>query len=63
VPVTQGEVAEKPFGNAVNRIDRGYGHDPAIARSDTKAKKPLYLLLAWGEHVSLAGVRGGANPG
>jgi hypothetical protein len=57
VPVTQGEVAEKPFGNAVNRIDR------AIARSDTKAKKTLYPLLARGEHVSLAGVRGGATPG
>jgi hypothetical protein len=37
-----GKATEKPFGNAVNRFGRGYGHNPATARSDVKAKKILY---------------------
>ena len=34
-----------PFSIGVNRIDRGFLHDPAAARSDVKAKEiPLSLL-------------------
>ena len=30
------------FSIGVNRIDRGFLHDPAAARSDVRAKKILY---------------------
>src|ERR1700722_20201635 len=36
-----GEAGKKPFGNGVNRIGRGFGHDPAAARSDIEAKEIL----------------------
>src|SRR2546423_9168590 len=29
-----GEASKKPFSNGVDRIGRGFGHDPAAARSD-----------------------------
>jgi len=36
------KAGKKPFSIGVNRIDRGFRHDPAAARSDVKAKKILY---------------------
>jgi hypothetical protein len=36
-----GEATEKSFGNAANRIDRGFSHNPATARSDVKAKNSV----------------------
>jgi hypothetical protein len=36
------KAGKKPFSIGVNRIDRGFRHNPAAARSDVKAKKVLY---------------------
>ena len=36
------KAGQKLFSIGVNRIDRGFRHDPAAARSDVKAKKILY---------------------
>jgi hypothetical protein len=36
-----GEAGKKQFSNGVNRIARGFRQDPAVARSDVKAKKKL----------------------
>jgi hypothetical protein len=36
------EAGKKPFGIGVNRIDRGFYHDPTVARSDVKTKKIIY---------------------
>jgi hypothetical protein len=36
------KAGKKSFSIGVNRIDRGFLHDPAAARSDVKAKKILY---------------------
>jgi hypothetical protein len=39
------KAGKKPFGISVNRIDRGFRHDPAAARCDVKSKKILLSLL------------------
>jgi hypothetical protein len=39
------KAGKKPFSIGVNRIDHGFPHDPAAARSDVKAKKNPLLLL------------------
>jgi hypothetical protein len=36
------KAGKKPFSIGVNRIDRGFRHDPAAARCDVKSKKILY---------------------
>ena len=37
------EAGQKLFSIGVNRIDRGFRHDPAVARSDVKAKKSFIV--------------------
>ena len=39
------KAGKKSFSIGVNRIDRGFLHDPAAARSDVKAKEILLSLL------------------
>jgi hypothetical protein len=36
------KAGKKLFSIGVNRIDRGFRHDPAAARCDVKSKKILY---------------------
>jgi hypothetical protein len=41
------EAGKKPFGIGVNRIDRGFHHDPATARCDVKSEGgPLLSVMS-----------------
>src|SRR2546421_6296312 len=42
VPVIRVKPAKKLFSIGINRIDRGFRHDPTAARCDVKSKKFLY---------------------
>jgi hypothetical protein len=42
------KAGKKPFSIGVNRIDRGFPHDPAAARSDVKAKKTPFIVARSG---------------
>jgi hypothetical protein len=48
-----GEVTQKPFGNAVNGINRWFSHDLATARSDIKVKKESLTVTISGASTPL----------
>jgi hypothetical protein len=51
-PRDTGEASKKPFSNGFNRIDRGFRRDPAVARSDVKAKKKNLTIARSGASTS-----------
>jgi hypothetical protein len=55
------KASEKPFSIGVNRIDRGFRHDPAAARSDEKAKKILYRCKIGSLHSLVKTVMSGIS--
>jgi hypothetical protein len=48
-----GEAGKKSFSIGVNRIDRGFHHDPTVAHNDVKAEKKTFIITRSGASHSL----------